>query len=680
MAATKIVILAIVQARMNSLRFPGKVMKEVCGKPLIEYLFVRLSKSKLINKIILATSIDPKNDEMDQYVTQLGYDVFRGSENDVLDRYYQAAKRYEPDAVVRISGDCPLIDYQVTDAVIQYFLKNGFDYASNIAPPTFPDGLDTEVFTFEALEKAWREARRQHEREHVTPYIRESGVFKKGNVAHTTDCSSERWTVDEPEDLEVVSNIFEHFTGEEYFGMEDVMHLKREKPVLFEANQHIGRNEGAEWGSGQKLWKRAKKIIPGGNMLLSKRVEMFLPEKWPAYYKSAKGCTVWDLDDHPYTDMSIMGIGMNVLGYANEEVDDSVRDAIAKSNNSTLNCPEEVVLAEKLVALHPWADMVRFARTGGEACAIAVRIARAASGKDKVAFCGYHGWHDWYLSANLAENSNLDGHLLPGLEPNGVPRNLKNTAIPFTYNRFDELESVSQNQDIGVIIMEVIRNQEPEGDFLRKVRDLATKNSMVLIFDEITSGFRRNLGGIHFSYGVNPDMAVFGKAMGNGYAISAVIGNKEVMQCAQSTFISSSFWTDRIGPVAALKTIEIMERDNVPKLVNDYGQYINDRWLRLGEKHDLNLHIGGLPALTHFNFGSSNELIYKTLITQEMLKKGYLATNHVYVCKDHTKEIVDGYIAALDDVFLKIRQIEDGADPGDYMEGPVCHSGFKRIN
>lgn len=432
--------------------------------------------------------------------------------------------------------------------------------------------------------------------------------------------------------------------------------------------------------SGQELWKRAKKIIPGGNMLLSKRAEMFLPDQWPAYYSKAKGCKVWDLNGNEYTDMSIMGIGTNVLGYANDEVDEAVRVAINGSNTSTFNCPEEVYLAEHLIELHPWADMVRFARTGGEACSVAIRIARAASGRDGVAFCGYHGWHDWYLSANLSEDSNLDGHLLPGLEPNGVPRNLKDTAIPFTYNKTEELETAIQNHAIGVIIMEVIRNQEPEDGFLQKVRDLATERNIVLIFDEITSGFRQNVGGIHLIYGVNPDMAVFGKAMGNGYAISAVIGKREIMEHAQDSFISSTFWTERIGPVAAMKTIEIMKRDNIPELITSYGKYINENWQKLGERHGFDLHIIGLPSLTHFSFGSSNELIYKTLITQEMLKKGYLAANSVYVCKDHTKEIVDVYIDALNDVFIKIKEIEDGADPDNYLDGPVCHFGFKRLN
>lgn len=666
---------------MGSTRLPSKAMKPAAGKPLIGHLLERLSKSEIIDNIILATSDNPNDDKLVQYVSKLGFDVFRGSESDVLDRYYQAAKKYQPEVIVRITGDCPLIDYQVTDQIIKYFLKHDFDYVSNVDPPTFPDGLDTEVFSFQALETAWQEASQQHEREHVTPYIRESGLFKTGNVANDEDLSGERWTVDEPEDFELIKTIIEGLEiSKGYYGLKEIIDYKKAHPEIFQNKEYIKRNEGANMSTGVKLWKRAKKIIPGGNMLLSKRAEMFLPERWPAYYKRAKGIHVWDLDDNRYIDMSIMGIGTNVLGYANDEVDNEVKEVIKNSNSSTLNCPEEVYLAEKLIELHPWADKARLARAGGEACSIAIRIARAASGKDKIAFCGYHGWHDWYLSANLAESSNLDGHLLPGLEPKGVPRSLKNTAIPFNYNRVDELKAIVRNHDIGVIIMEPVRNQEPENNFLQKVRELATKHNIVLVFDEITSGFRQNIGGIHLTYGVNPDLAIFGKAMGNGYGISAVIGKKEVMENAQASFISSTFWTERIGPAAALKTIEIMERDEVPNKIKNYGQFINECWDNLARKHKLNINIFGLPALTHFEFSGEKNLIFKTLITQEMLNKGYLAANSVYVCMLHTIDVIEKYIEALDAVFGQIKEISEGADPASFLKGPVCHSGFRRIN
>ena len=431
--------------------------------------------------------------------------------------------------------------------------------------------------------------------------------------------------------------------------------------------------------TGQKLWKRAKRIIPGGNMLLSKRPEMFLPNQWPTYFSKAKGCKVWDLDNREYIDMSIMGIGTNILGYGHPQVDQAVIKTVQAGNMSTLNCPEEVYLAEKLVGLHKWSDMVRFARSGGEANAIAIRIARAASGRDKVAICGYHGWHDWYLSTNLNNKKGLDGHLLPGLEPKGVPRNLKGTVFPFNYNRFDELEALVKKHDIGVIKMEVQRSSEPENNFLKKVRQLATKREIVLIFDECTSGFRETFGGLHKKYKIEPDIAMFGKAMGNGYAITAIIGRREIMQAAQSTFISSTFWTERVGPTAALKTLEIMEQQKSWKTITNTGIEIRDRWQKLADRYDLKIVKTGIPALTGFNIESKNALQYKTLITQEMLSKGYLAGNSVYVCIEHTPKVINGYFEALDGVFKLIQECENGRDIKKLLKGEVCHSGFRRL-
>lgn len=674
------IVLAIVQARMASTRFPNKVMQPIVGVPMIELLLARLEKSEYIDKIILATSDDKRDQPLVNHVEKLGFDVYQGNENDVLDRYYKAATPYHPDIIVRITGDCPLIDPKIVDSVITAFKVGNADYVSNINPPTYPDGLDTEVFSYAALKIAWQQAKLAHEREHVTPYIRESGHFCLDNIANAENYSSERWTVDEPEDFKVIKGVFEHFVPRMDFSWLEVMQLRKTHPELFSANQNMTRNEGATMGTGQKLWKRAKRIIPGGNMLLSKRAEMFLPEQWPSYYSKAKGCKVWDLDGNEYIDMSIMGIGTNILGYGHPEVDEAVHQTVDAGNMSTFNCPEEVYLAEKLIELHPWAEMTRFARTGGEANAIAIRIARAASGKDKVAICGYHGWHDWYLSANLGDEKNLAGHLLPGLEPNGVPQNLRGTVYPFNYNKFSELETLVEVHDIGVIKMEVSRNKGPEDEFLHRVRQLATQRGIVLIFDECTSGFRETYGGLHMKYGVEPDMAIFGKALGNGYAITAIIGRREIMEAAQSTFISSTFWTERIGPTAALKTLEVMDRLQSWDVITQTGLNIRKEWQKLADKHSLNIEHWGLPALTGFSFLYQNALIYKSLIAQEMLAKGYLAGNCVYVCTEHTQDVVTDFFEALDPIFGLIKECEEGRDAINLLKGPVCHSGFKRLN
>jgi glutamate-1-semialdehyde 2,1-aminomutase len=674
-------VVAIIQARMGSTRLPGKVMLPIVkGMPMIEVLLFRLRQAKEINKIVIATSVNQKNQPLVDHVTKLGFSIFQGSENDVLDRYYRAAVLHNSDIVVRITGDCPLVDPEVVDAIIKTYKLGGADYVSNSNPPTYPDGLDVEVFSFSSLKTAWKEAKKSFEREHVTPFIRESGRFKIKNFTNNKDYSSERWTVDEPEDYKVIKSIFENFSPRIDFSWNEVLQLNYLQPDIFIENRHIKRNEGATMGTGQKLWKRAKKVIPGGNMLLSKRAEMFLPNQWPAYYSKTKGCKVWDLDDNEFIDMSIMGIGTNILGYSHSEVDQAVIETVNSGNMSTLNCPEEVYLAEKLIDMHPWADMVRFARSGGEANAISIRIARAASGKDKVAICGYHGWHDWYLSTNLANDESLDGHLLPGLDPKGVPKNLKDTTIPFQYNNFSELKALVDKYDIGVIKMEVQRNEPPKNRFLEKVRKLATENNIVLIFDECTSGFRETFGGLHKKYGIEPDMAIFGKALGNGYAITAVIGRREVMEAAQSTFISSTFWTERIGPTAALKTLEVMEREKSWEQITDTGLKIRNGWQQLADKYNIKISHWGILSLTGFTIQSDNALIYKTLITQNMLSKGYLASNSVYVSIDHKANVLDGYFNALDPQFALIKECEDGSDPNELLKGPICHAGFKRLN
>jgi len=675
-------VVALVQARMGSTRLPGKVLKSIVDKPMIELLLARLSQSSELDEIVVATSKELQNNRLQSVVESLGYRCTRGSEKDVLSRFYQSAKFLNADVVVRITGDCPLVDSDLVDKCIQGYKDSQVDYFSNIDPVSYPDGLDVEVMSFESLERANNETKSEFDREHVTPYIRNSDSFSKSSIRYTEDLSAQRWTVDEPEDLVVITNIFEYFSPNIHFNWCQILELEKLKPELFTENQQIKNNEGAVMGTGQKLYNRAKRVIPGGSMLLSKRPEMFLPEKWPSYFSKSKGCKVWDLDGKEYIDMSIMGIGTNTLGYGHPEVDEAVIKTARDGNMSTFNCPEEVYLAEKLVELHPWADMVRFARAGGEINSVAVRIARASTGKDKIAICGYHGWHDWYLSTNLNSDKNLDGHLLPGLQPSGVPRGLSGTTLPFNYNDIEQLEQLikENNGEIAAIKMEVSRNEGPKDNYLQKVRDLATENNIILIFDECTSGFRETFGGLHKKYGIEPDLAIFAKALGNGYAISACIGRKKFMQAAQQTFISSTFWTERIGPTAALKTLEVMEKEKSWDAITKIGTGISNQWQDLADKYELNISTWGLPALSGYTFNSPNALAYKTLITQEMLKKGYLAVTSVYVCTEHKREIVDGYFSELESIFATIKECEEGLNVNTLLEGPLCHSGFKRLN
>ena len=433
--------------------------------------------------------------------------------------------------------------------------------------------------------------------------------------------------------------------------------------------------------SGLNLWQKAIKVIPGGNGLLSKRPDRYAPDIWPTYFDSAHGVNVVDLDGQSYIDMAQMGLGSAILGYANPELTESVSRAIHKGVNCTLNAPEEVELAEKLLELNPFAGGVRFARSGGEAMAIAVRIARAHTGRSKVAFSGYHGWCDWYLATNLPGGDKLSAHLLPGLSTKGVPAGLEGTAVPFLYNDLSDCERVlRENEDLGVICIEGARYDFPSQDFLNLIFDIARRKNIVVIFDEITSGWRMTNGGVYKLNNSDPDIVVYGKAMGGGFAMAAIVGKSKVMDAAQDTFMSSTMWTERVGFVAALKTIEILTRDRVWEHLIMIGCAIEEGWKLLAQKHNLLIDVTDFkPLITmKFKYGNRNPAII-TLFTQEMLRRGYLAAISVYVSQSHTLEIVTNYLEAVDEVFLLLSNAIKSSSELKFLETKPKSDSFQRL-
>ena len=431
----------------------------------------------------------------------------------------------------------------------------------------------------------------------------------------------------------------------------------------------------------KELQEKAAKIIPGMTQLLSKRPDRYSRGVWPTYFKEAHGIEVVDLDDNKYLDFSIGGVGATVLGYADPDVNQAVIDVINKGSASTLNPPEEVKLAEKLLELHPWADMARFARGGGEAMSIAVRIARVATGKDKIVFCGYHGWCDWYLAANLGKQGALDDQWIPGLNPNGVPKGLTGTAIPFYYNDIDNFKKAIEQagDDLAAIVMEPIRNYEPTQEFIDAVHEMAHIKKVPLIMDEITAAFRMCNGGAHLKLGFNPDIAVFSKALGNGFPSSAVIGKKWIMEYAQDAFITSTNWTERVGSAAALAMIEKFVKVDASAHMLEISDKVWKIWENLGQKYGVKLHIGGFKPLIHFSF-EENHAINIAYFTQEMLKKGFLAGSGFYAMYAHTFEDVDKYAKAADEVFASLAELIKSGKVAENLEGEPAASGFGRIN
>ena len=391
-----------------------------------------------------------------------------------------------------------------------------------------------------------------------------------------------------------------------------------------------------------------------------------------------------DLDGNTYLDMSITGIGACLLGYADPDVTEAVVRRVQNGSMCTLNPPEEVELAETLIGLHPWAQNVRFARSGGEAMAVAVRIARAATSRDVVAFCGYHGWHDWYLAANClpaGQADPLEGHLLPGLSPRGVPSQLAGTALPFSYNQLDELAAIVRQHagNLAAVVMEPTRNVPPLPGFLEGVRELCDSSGATLIVDEITAGWRFALGGAHLLYGWQPDVAVFAKALGNGHPIAAIIGRARVMQAAQDSFISSTYWTEGVGPAAALATIRKMRGLDVPTHVQAIGAQWQAGMQALAERHRVPLKISGHPALSSIAFHHPEALALQTLLTARMLDRKILAGAAFYPCLAHQQRHVAAYLAAADEVFAELADCIGAGNTVSCIGGPVKHTGFTRL-
>ena len=670
MVKNKKKIVAIIQARLNSKRFKNKILQKIQNKELLIILIERLKKCKMLDDIIVAIPDTSTNNKLENFLKKKKIKFFRGSEQNVLDRYLKCCQKNKIKNLVRITSDCPLIDPKILDKMAGEFQNKKLDYLSNIQKRTFPDGMDIEFITSKSLEIANENVIYNYDKEHVTPYIIRSKIFKKKNFENKIDYSDIRITVDYPSDLKVIKKIIKNSPNNLFCSHDEIIKIfKTLYPLKKKFNSSIVN------------WSTARENIAGGNMLLSKRPEQFLPNVWPSHYKKAYGCRIVSTDNKKYYDLSLMGVGTNILGYANKEIDLSVAKRLKKGNMSTLNCEEEVLLALKLKKIHKWDGKVKFARSGGEANAIAIRLARAHTRKQKIAFCGYHGWHDWYLATNIKNSKNLNKHLIANLKISGVPKNLNNTIFPFKYNNIKSFyEIFKKNPDVGIIKMEVIRNEYPKNNFLKKIKNFAKKNKIILIFDECTTGFRQTYGGIYKLFNIEPDLLILGKALGNGYAISAVLGKNEIMEREKETFISSTFWTESIGPTAALKTLELMKKQKSWMKITKIGNYIISNWKKIAKKYSIDINIKGIPALCSFEFNSENNSLYKSLITQEMLKKGFLASNTVYVSTEHKDYILEKYFKILDDIFKIIAKCEDGSDIHIYLNNMISEKKFSRLN
>lgn len=433
----------------------------------------------------------------------------------------------------------------------------------------------------------------------------------------------------------------------------------------------------------KKVLNKAKKYIPGISGLLGKRPDMYLKDgNWPTYYSKAKGANIWDLDNKKYYDFSMFSAGTSVLGYADSEVNKASINAIKSGSISTLNPPEDAELAELLIKDHKWAGGVRFARCGGESMSIAIRLARAFTKKEKILFCGYHGWHDWYLAANHQYKGNLDFQLLPGLKPLGVPKGLRGTVIPFRFNNWLDFEKIIKRniKNAAAIVIEPCREGFPEKNYMLALKKIAKKNNAVLMFDEITSGYRLNTGGAHKVLKIDPDMVIYGKTIANGIPMSAIIGKKEIMNFALKTFVSSVFWTEKVGPASALAFIKKHKRLKIGNKLTQVGKKVKKIWARAAKANNLEIEIFGIDPLASFKIKSNNWPAVLTYFIQEMLKLKILTTDKCYANYKHDNKALRIYEKACFKVFKKISKIINSeGEILNELEGPPKEMGFNRL-
>jgi glutamate-1-semialdehyde 2,1-aminomutase/spore coat polysaccharide biosynthesis protein SpsF len=680
------VIVALIQARMGSSRFPGKVLADLAGRPMLWHVVHRVRRAKKVDKVVVATTDREVDDPVARFCEEEGIACFRGNEQDVLDRFYQAAKANRADVVVRITADCPLIDGAVIDKVLERFEHGDCDYACNIIRYTYPDGLDTEVCSFAALERAWREASKPSEREHVTPYLR-TDKFRTANVESEIPVSPAdfRWTVDHPADLEFVRKVYEAFSGNGDFGFREVFDLLKERHDLATIQAETIMNEGyykslyqqAKAGAAPKrpltesqAWlERAKKVIPGCAQTFSKGYTQYIQGVAPIFLELGKGCRVWDVDGNEYIDY-VQGLLPNILGYADEEVNAAAAAQLAEGHSFSLPHPLEVKLAERLTRLIPCAEMVRFGKNGSDATSGAVRAARAFTGRDRIACCGYHGWQDWYIGSTTRNA--------------GVPKAVRDLTHPFPYNDLASLEKLleAHPDEFAAVIMEPMNFVEPAHGFLEGVKHLAHRHGALLIFDEICVGFHFGLGGAQKLYGVTPDVACFGKAMGNGYPISCILGRADVMRTFEEIFYSFTFAGEVASMAAAMKVLDILEQTDALARIESNGRTLQDAVNAMAKEAGLGQRIRavGRPqwsALKFFDQNGADSPLLRNLFLQETVKRGVLFLASHNVTAAHETTAIHQTLETYADVFKTLASWATDADPARFLEGPMTQPVFR---
>jgi glutamate-1-semialdehyde 2,1-aminomutase len=686
--------IAIVQARVQSQRLPGKVLADIHGYPAIHYVLTRLQRARRLDEIWLACSAVSEDDPLAAYAQSLAVRVWRGDEMDVVSRFVGVTKTAKAETIVRITGDCPLIDPDIVDLVVERFHDAGVDFVSNTLERTYPDGLDVEVFSRDALQRTDREARDPFLRLHVTPYIHGRlrdrlpwGGFSVQQVTNPVDFSHLRWTLDEADDLEFLRQVIPKLDKD--FRWLDVVALCTREPELLKLNCTHHLYEGTErdfmqysrvrqqggqehvtpsFATSNELFEQASRIIPLGSQTFSKSHQQWVRGATPLFLKSGHGCRVTDVDDNSYIDY-VLGLLPVVLGYRDQDVDSAIRRQLQDGITFSLPSPLELTLAERLIRLIPCAEMVRFGKNGSDVTTAAVRLARATTGRDKVAMCGYHGWHDWSIGTTTRRL--------------GVPEAVRGLTTTFPYNDADALAELLRRERgaYAAVILEPVGASQPSPGFLQRVRELTEQDGAVLIFDEIITGFRINMGGAQAEYGVIPDLATFGKSMANGMPVSALVGRAGLMNRLQDVFVSSTFGGETLSLVAAIATIDKLEREQGIERLKKRGRELTVQANSLFERHgfgDVLRYAGSdwWPRLAVTRPPVDGTLL-TSLLRQECVANGLLLGASFNLCLAHDQDaVVRETVNALDASLKVVRRALDSPDPSAHLKGKPIQPVF----
>jgi len=680
-------VVAVIQARMNSSRLPGKVLADIAGKPAIGHTIARARAASGIDELWLACSDQSADDPLADYVRAQSIEVFRGDEDDVLSRYVAVATETRADVVVRLTGDCPMLDPGVIANAVSRFAEASVDYVSNSLTRSFPDGLDVEVFSRTALDRADREARDPFLRQHVTPYIHgrlrdklPCGDFTKDQIVHPVDFSHLRWTLDEPEDLAFLRRLLARLP-QGYHWMEAVAAMTAD-PDLFWFNRKHDLNEGSvrdlakskgaaapkTFARSDQHFARAIETVPLAAQTFSKSHQQWVRGASPLFLTAGKGCRVTDPDGNIYIDF-LQGLMANVLGYGDPDIDAAIRGQLERGMSFSLATTLEAELAERMVADIPCAEMVRFAKNGSDATSAAIRLARATTGRDKVALCGYHGWHDWYIGSTSRDL--------------GVPAAVRELSDVFAFNDADALEALLKRAPdaYAAIVLEPAGVRAPAPGFLEAVRDCATRYGAVLVFDEIVTGYRMHIGGAQAATDVTPDLACFGKAMGNGMPIAAVVGRSELMRGMEDIFFSGTYAGEALSLAAAIATIDKIKREDVIARLWRLGDRLiaesNSIFAAHGLGDALNFAGDGWWPRLHVTSSAVDPVLMTSLLRQEFVAHGLLLASSFNLCLAHDNEpVVTETLVALNGAAADIREHLDADEPASRLRGELVQPTF----